>query len=121
MRQRCQPSASAGRRASAGVRHPGRGRRGPLARGAAVAYGERPARGIAGVLGFALGSWGVRGLLLLAPGNIPRLTDPDGVHAVIPALDWRVAAFTIGVALLTGVIFGLYPALTPPTRIWPLP
>jgi predicted permease len=68
--------------------------------------------GIAGVLGFALGNLGVRGLLLLAPGNIPRLTDPDGVHTAIPALDWRVALFTIGVALLTGLIFGLYPALS---------
>src|SRR5213082_745002 len=27
--------------------------------------------GIAGILGFAAGSWGVRGLLLVAPGNIP--------------------------------------------------
>jgi predicted permease len=67
--------------------------------------------GLAGILGFALGSWGVRGLLLLAPGNIPRLTDPDGVHTAIPPLDWRVASFTIGIALLTGIVFGLYPAL----------
>lgn len=67
--------------------------------------------GIGGVVGLALGSWGVRGLLLLAPGNIPRLTDPDGLQANIPALDWRVAAFTIGIALLTGILFGLYPAL----------
>jgi predicted permease len=63
-----------------------------------------------GLLGFALGSWGVRVLLLLVPGNIPRLTDPNGA-AIIPALDWRVAAFTLGVAVLTGVIFGLFPAL----------
>ena len=64
-----------------------------------------------GTLGFALGSWGVRMLLLLAPGNIPRLTDGDGAHAAIPALDWHVAAFTIGVAALTAVLFGLLPAL----------
>jgi putative ABC transport system permease protein len=68
--------------------------------------------GLGGVLGFVLGGWGVRGLLLLAPGNIPRLTDPDGVHAATPALDWRVAAFTFGIALLTGIVFGLYPALS---------
>ncbi len=67
--------------------------------------------GLGGVLGFVLGSWGVRGLLLLAPGNIPRLMDAEGVHAAIPPLDWRVAAFTLGVALLTGIVFGLYPAL----------
>jgi predicted permease len=67
--------------------------------------------GLGGLLGFALGSAGVRGLLLLAPGNIPRLTDPDGIHAAIPPLDWRVAVFTMAVALLTGIVFGLYPAL----------
>jgi putative ABC transport system permease protein len=64
-----------------------------------------------GVLGFALGSWGVRVLLLLVPGNIPRLTAGNGTQAVIPPLDWRVAAFTLGLALLTGVLFGLFPAL----------
>jgi putative ABC transport system permease protein len=67
--------------------------------------------GLGGVLGFVVGTIGVRALLLLAPGNIPRLTDPEGLHAVIPALDWRVAAFSIGVAVLTGIFFGLYPAL----------
>jgi predicted permease len=67
--------------------------------------------GLGGILGLGLGSIGVRGLLLFAPGNIPRLTDPDGVHATIPPLDWRVAAFTMGIALLTGIVFGLYPAL----------
>jgi predicted permease len=67
--------------------------------------------GLGGILGFALGNWGVRGLLLLAPGDIPRLTDADGLRTVIPALDWRVAAFSIGVALLTGIVFGLFPAL----------
>src|SRR5581483_7876523 len=46
---------------------------------------------LGGLLGFALGSWGVRLLLMLAPGNIPRLTDPDELHSTIPALDWRVA------------------------------
>jgi putative ABC transport system permease protein len=66
--------------------------------------------GLGGVLGFALGSWGVRALLVMVPGNIPRLTNPAG-QAVIPPLDWRVAAFTVGMALLTGVVFGLFPAL----------
>jgi putative ABC transport system permease protein len=67
--------------------------------------------GIGGVLGFALGSWGVRMLLLLVPANIPRLMDADGVRAVAPPLDWRVAAFTLAAALLTGILFGLIPAL----------
>ncbi|HLK68060.1 MAG TPA: ABC transporter permease, partial [Bryobacteraceae bacterium] len=67
--------------------------------------------GLGGIFGFALGNWGVRGLLLLAPGNIPRLTDPGGLRAAIPTLDWRVAMFSIGLALLTGILFGLFPAL----------
>src|SRR5215472_1622665 len=60
-----------------------------------------------GALGFVVGSWGVRGLLLLAPGNIPLLTDPTGLRVAIPALDWQVALFTTAVALLTAVLFGL--------------
>src|ERR1035438_4267496 len=64
-----------------------------------------------GALGFALGVWGVRLLLLVAPGNIPRLTYQDGALRAIPLLDWRVAAFSIAVAALTGILFGLFPAL----------
>jgi putative ABC transport system permease protein len=66
---------------------------------------------IGGSLGFVLGSWGVRGLLALSPGEIPRLTDADGIQAAIPALDWQVAAFTMAVALGTSIVFGLLPAL----------
>jgi predicted permease len=66
---------------------------------------------IGGVLGFVLGSWGVRGLLALSPGEIPRLTDSDGFTTAIPALDWQVAAFTMAIALGTSIVFGLLPAL----------
>jgi predicted permease len=68
--------------------------------------------GAGAVLGFALGAAGVRALLLVAPGNIPRLTETEGLHQALPLLDWRVAAFTIGVATLTGILFGLFPALS---------
>ena len=33
---------------------------------------------LGGLLGFALGAWGVRELLTLVPGNLPRLTDTAG-------------------------------------------
>ena len=66
--------------------------------------------GLGAVLGFALGSWGVRALLSVVPGNIPRLTQEDGVHAAIPLFDWNVVLFAVGVALLTGIIFGTLPA-----------
>ncbi len=66
---------------------------------------------LGGVLGFALGAWGVRELLTLVPGNLPRLSEGGVNHASIPLLDWRVAAFTMGIALLTGLLFGTFPAL----------
>ena len=67
--------------------------------------------GCGGLLGLALGAWGVRALLLLVPGNIPRVTDANGTAILIPVLDWRVTAFTIGLSLVTGLVFGLFPAL----------
>ncbi len=67
--------------------------------------------GMGGILGFALGAWGVRALLALVPGNLPRLTDAAGTHAAIPLLDWRLASFTLGASLLTGLLFGTFPAL----------
>lgn len=60
-----------------------------------------------GVFGLALGMVGVRALLAINPGNIPRI----GEHGTAVTLDWRVLAFTLAVALLTGILFGLIPAL----------
>ena len=67
--------------------------------------------GCGGILGLGLGVAGVRGLLLLVPGDIPRITDAAGAAIVVPSLDWRVTLFTIGLSLLTGLLFGLFPAL----------
>jgi putative ABC transport system permease protein len=60
-----------------------------------------------GALGLALGSFGIRALLAVNPGNIPRI----GTHASYVTVDWRVLGFTMLVSLLTGVLFGLIPAL----------
>ena len=61
-----------------------------------------------GALGLGLGMAGIRALLAVNPGNIPRIgADGSGVTA-----DWRVVAFTVTVSLVTGVVFGLFPALT---------
>jgi putative ABC transport system permease protein len=60
-----------------------------------------------GALGLMLGYAGMRGLLAINPGNIPRV----GVSGAGVTLDWRVLAFTIGLSILTGVLFGLVPAL----------
>ena len=62
---------------------------------------------VGGTLGLALGVTGIRALLAVNPGNIPRIgADGSGVTA-----DWRVVAFTMAVSLVTGVVFGLFPAL----------
>ena len=62
---------------------------------------------VGGTLGLALGVTGIRALLAVNPGNIPRIgADGSGVTA-----DWRVVAFTMAVSPVTGVVFGLFPAL----------
>jgi putative ABC transport system permease protein len=58
-------------------------------------------------LGLFLGLTGVRALLAIYPGDIPRI----GEHGSAIALDWRVLSFTLVVSLLTCVLFGLTPAL----------
>ncbi|WP_263351419.1 ABC transporter permease [Acidicapsa acidisoli] len=60
-----------------------------------------------GLLGLVLGMTGVRALLAISPGDIPRIGE-DGAAV---GLDWRVALFTFGISLLTGILFGLIPAL----------
>ncbi len=62
-----------------------------------------------GALGVILGSWGVRLLLAASPGNLPRIGDLSSA-AAFALLDWRVLGFSLGVALLTGVLFGVAPA-----------
>ena len=60
-----------------------------------------------GALGLVLGIAGIRALLAINTANLPRLGD-DG--SVVGA-DWRVLLFTLVVALGTGILFGLIPAL----------
>jgi len=60
-----------------------------------------------GVLGLALGSWGVRALLTVTPGGLPRVDE----MAAIPALNPWVAGFTVLLSLVTGILFGLAPSI----------
>ena len=66
---------------------------------------------IGGILGLLIGTWGVPLLLAVSPGDLPRINAEDHAASVISMLDWHVLAFTFGIALLTGVLFGLLPAL----------
>jgi putative ABC transport system permease protein len=57
---------------------------------------------LGGVLGVALAWAGVRGLVASLPPNVPRA---DEIRVDAPVL-----AFTVGLAVLTGLLFGLAPA-----------
>jgi predicted permease len=55
----------------------------------------------------------VAGLILTqwTAGLLPRFFSPEDLGGADFSLDWRVLVFTLGVALITGVLFGLVPAL----------
>jgi macrolide transport system ATP-binding/permease protein len=59
---------------------------------------------LGGLAGLLLAHWGIRGLAALVLGD-------SGSLALGAGLNWRVLAVTMGLAILTGVIFGLAPAL----------
>jgi putative ABC transport system permease protein len=56
-----------------------------------------------GALGVAAAAWGIHALHTFGPLNIPRL----GESRVNPT----VLRFTLGISMLTGILFGLFPAL----------
>jgi putative ABC transport system permease protein len=58
---------------------------------------------VGGTAGLLLAAWGLQGLLSLAPSNLPRLT---GVR-----IDTSVILYTSLASLVTGLVFGLAPAL----------
>jgi putative ABC transport system permease protein len=58
---------------------------------------------LGGVGGVVLGYLGLEGLLSIAPAEIPTFVDIT--------LDGRVLGFTVLISLLTGILFGLVPAL----------
>ena len=61
-----------------------------------------------GVPGILLAAVGIRPFVALWPGSLPRAEE---VH-----LDWHVLLFAIAVSLLSGVLFGIAPALRIPVR-----
>ncbi len=61
-----------------------------------------------GTIGLFLAMWGARLLMILVSAGSAH---PPGFG---PQLDWRVLAFTAAVSVLTGVVFGLVPALRGP-------
>ncbi|HEX8140375.1 MAG TPA: ABC transporter permease [Pyrinomonadaceae bacterium] len=58
---------------------------------------------LGGVVGLLIATWTLDGIRWLNPGNIPRLQNVR--------MDSRVLVFTCAVVMLTGILFGLAPAL----------
>ncbi len=58
---------------------------------------------LGGLLGLLIAAWGTNALIALRPEGIPRI---EGV-----GVDATVVAFTAIIALLTGIVFGLIPAI----------
>jgi putative ABC transport system permease protein len=58
---------------------------------------------VGGVVGLALSVWAVSLFIKLSPGDIPRLSEAS--------VDLRLLLFTFLVSMLTGIGFGLWPAL----------
>jgi putative ABC transport system permease protein len=58
---------------------------------------------VGGTLGMLVAQWGIKLILYISPDAIPRSKEIS--------LDWRVFAFTIGLSFITGLLFGLVPAL----------
>jgi predicted permease len=62
---------------------------------------------VGGVLGLVLGFVAMRALLAVNTAGLPRL----GEAGTLLGLDWRVVTFTLGLSIVTGIVFGLVPAL----------
>jgi putative ABC transport system permease protein len=58
---------------------------------------------VGGVLGLGLAWLGMKGLVALKPANVPRISELR--------IDGVVTVFTLGMAVVTGLLFGLVPAL----------
>jgi putative ABC transport system permease protein len=58
---------------------------------------------VGGSLGLLLGRWGIQLILYISPDAIPRSREIG--------LDWKVLGFTVAISFITGILFGLVPAL----------
>jgi putative ABC transport system permease protein len=58
---------------------------------------------VGGAFGLLIGYWGVKALVALNEDRIPR------AHEI--SLDWKVLLFTFGVSIVTGILFGIVPAI----------
>jgi putative ABC transport system permease protein len=63
---------------------------------------------VGGALGLLVAVWGTRAMTRLVPKEfVASVYDLNNIR-----LDWSVFAFTLGLSVITGIVFGLAPALT---------
>jgi putative ABC transport system permease protein len=58
---------------------------------------------LGGAFGLLIAWWATQGLASIASGAVPRVGDVD--------IDSSILAFTLGLSLVTGIFFGMFPAL----------
>jgi predicted permease len=63
------------------------------------------------IAGCVAGVWGARALISLSPGGLPRADDLANAPLLSSLLDWRLLGFMALAALVTGLLFGIAPAL----------
>jgi macrolide transport system ATP-binding/permease protein len=59
--------------------------------------------GLGGLIGFIAAQW--------AAGSLPSFFPANEMEGLNLTLDWRVLVFTIGISFVTGLLFGLVPAI----------
>jgi predicted permease len=62
---------------------------------------------VGGAIGLVIGILGIRALLTINTAGLPRI----GEEGALVGVDWRVLAFTAAISVVTGILFGLMPAL----------
>src|SRR6185503_12014387 len=62
---------------------------------------------IGGAIGLVIGIVGIRALLTINTAGLPRI----GEQGALVGVDWRVLLFTVVVSVVTGIVFGVVPAL----------
>jgi predicted permease len=58
-----------------------------------------------GLLGLVVAQWTIRGIV----AGLPDRWASSGI--ITPDLDWRILLFSLALSFLTGILFGLYPAM----------
>ena len=63
--------------------------------------------GIGAVIGLLVAYWGVQGVIYIVSTNIPDFSLNPSEMSIV---DWRVLLFTVSVSVVTGALFGMFPA-----------